>query len=100
MIKNMNEADFAMKVHQLLGTLGACGIGLIKLPEPHSVATTDVVDDLREAIEVFGRVEGLNEGPRHLLHNYLSDHLFENDGDGFESIRIEKEGFTRASKDA
>ena len=90
------ESNFAMKVHRLLGTLQACGIGLVKLPEPHSVASTDVVDALREAVEQFARTEGLSERGCRLMHNYLSDHLFEDGEQGSGRVLIEKVSFTRS----
>lgn len=89
------EANFAMDVHTLLLCFQSGGIGLVRLPEPHSVPNIDIVEDLRGVVEHFARVKGLSENGRDLLHRHLIDHLYEASADGFGLVSIESTHFTR-----
>lgn len=87
---DLSHHDFSQAMHDLLLTLENAGLGLVLLPAPRSNPGDDSVECLREAVANFARVKGMSDAGKRLLHNYLTDHLFEQGPDGIQHVPIWK----------
>lgn len=99
MDSEFDETKFSMAVHDLLGYLSSKGVALVLLPEPHSKMGTDIVDALKEGATNFGREREWSASGTHMLLNYLSDHIYEQDKEGFRHVPVNKALITRAEPD-